>query len=96
VDRNNYSISPQHLYARLVSEAAPIIVDVRRDADFYLAPRSKPAMRRAVRDLARSVANFPDDHAMLKHGMVIYDALYTWCRALQAETHNWSARVAGA
>jgi rhodanese-related sulfurtransferase len=25
-------------------------------------------------------ANFPDDHAMLKHGMVIYDALYTWCR----------------
>jgi rhodanese-related sulfurtransferase len=25
-------------------------------------------------------ANFPDDHEMLKHGMVIYDALYTWCR----------------
>jgi len=24
--------------------------------------------------------NFPDDHAMLKHGMVIYDALYTWCK----------------
>jgi rhodanese-related sulfurtransferase len=34
-------------------------------------------------------ANFPDDHEMLKHGMVIYDALYTWCRKLQAETHNW-------
>src|SRR6266566_1894709 len=26
---------------------------------------------------------------MLKHGMVMYDALYTWCRTLQAETHNW-------
>jgi rhodanese-related sulfurtransferase len=25
-------------------------------------------------------ANFPDDHAMLKHGLVMYDALYTWCR----------------
>ena len=25
-------------------------------------------------------ANFPDNHEMLKHGMVIYDALYTWCR----------------
>jgi rhodanese-related sulfurtransferase len=25
-------------------------------------------------------ANFPDDHEMLKHGLVIYDALYTWCR----------------
>jgi rhodanese-related sulfurtransferase len=34
-------------------------------------------------------ANFSDDHEMLKHGMVIYDALYTWCRSLQAETHNW-------
>jgi len=28
-------------------------------------------------------ANFHDDHEMLKHGMVIYDALYAWCR-LQA------------
>src|SRR5215213_341403 len=25
-------------------------------------------------------SNFPNDHEMLKHGMVIYDALYTWCR----------------
>jgi rhodanese-related sulfurtransferase len=41
-------------------------------------------------------ANFPDDHEMLKHGMVIYDALYTWCRGLQAETHNWPARAVGA
>jgi rhodanese-related sulfurtransferase len=34
-------------------------------------------------------ANFPDDHEMLEHGMVIYDALYTWCRNLRGETHNW-------
>ena len=26
---------------------------------------------------------------MLEHGMVIYDALYAWCRSLQGETHNW-------
>jgi rhodanese-related sulfurtransferase len=25
-------------------------------------------------------ANFPDDHEMLRHGLVIYDALYSWCR----------------
>ena len=37
-------------------------------------------------------ANFPDDHEMLDHGMVIYDALYTWCRSLQAETHDWPPR----
>ena len=41
-------------------------------------------------------ANFPDDHEMLKHGMVIYDAPYTCCRSLQAETHNWPARAVGA
>lgn len=33
--------------------------------------------------------NFPDDHEMLKQGMVIYDALYSWCRELQGEKHNW-------
>jgi rhodanese-related sulfurtransferase len=35
-------------------------------------------------------ANFPDDHAMLEHGMVMYDALYAWCRECQGETHNWT------
>jgi hypothetical protein len=33
--------------------------------------------------------NFADDHEMLKHGMIIYDALYTWCKSLQKETHDW-------
>ena len=32
---------------------------------------------------------FSDDHEMLRHGMVIYDALYAWCREGRAETHNW-------
>ena len=38
-------------------------------------------------------ANFPNDHDMLAHGMVMYDALYMWCRALQSETHNWPAKT---
>jgi rhodanese-related sulfurtransferase len=29
-------------------------------------------------------ANFADDHAMLAQGMVVYDALYAWCRAQAA------------
>lgn len=33
--------------------------------------------------------NFADDHEMLRHGRVLYDALYAWCKACQAETHNW-------
>jgi rhodanese-related sulfurtransferase len=31
-------------------------------------------------------ANFPDDHEMLRHGLVIYDALYSWCRKQFAAT----------
>lgn len=33
--------------------------------------------------------NYADDHAMLKHGMVLYDALYSWCKSCQHESHNW-------
>jgi hypothetical protein len=33
--------------------------------------------------------NFADDHEMLRHGLVMYDALYSWARALQGETHGW-------
>jgi hypothetical protein len=29
---------------------------------------------------------FANDHEMLKHGMVMYDALYAWCRSCQGET----------
>lgn len=29
-----------------------------------------------------------NDHKMLKHGMVLYDALYAWCKQCQSKTHN--------
>jgi hypothetical protein len=32
---------------------------------------------------------YDDDHEMLRHGLVIYDALYAWCRECQGESHNW-------
>lgn len=31
----------------------------------------------------------PNDQDMLKHGLVMYDALYAWCQKGQGETHNW-------
>jgi rhodanese-related sulfurtransferase len=34
--------------------------------------------------------NFKDDYEMLKQGMVMYDALYAWCREGQDETHTWN------
>jgi hypothetical protein len=38
-------------------------------------------------------ALFKDDHEMLKHGMVMYDAFYAWLKQASGEVHNWpSAR----
>jgi len=36
---------------------------------------------------------YADDHEMLKHGLVMYDALYAWCRSCQGETHTWPPQV---
>ena len=36
---------------------------------------------------------FADDLAMLEHGLVMYDALYAWCKHCQAETHNWPPKT---
>ena len=37
--------------------------------------------------------NFSDDHQMLAHGMVLYDALYAWCRSCQGESHHWPPQM---
>ncbi len=37
---------------------------------------------------------YADDHEMLKHGMVMYDALYAWCRHCQGQTDKWPPRMA--
>ena len=35
---------------------------------------------------------FHDDHEQLAHGIVMYDALYSWIREAQGETHTWNPR----
>ena len=34
--------------------------------------------------------NFADDHEQLAHGMVLYDALYSWARHVREERHTWN------
>ncbi len=34
--------------------------------------------------------NFSNDHEMLEHGMVMYDALYAWCKEGKSEVHTWN------
>ncbi|MDH5286383.1 MAG: chromate resistance protein [Betaproteobacteria bacterium] len=32
-----------------------------------------------------------DDGALLRHALLVYDALYAWCRAARDERHGWDA-----
>lgn len=34
--------------------------------------------------------HIPDDHEQLAVGMILYDALYAWCREGRDETHAWN------
>ena len=34
-----------------------------------------------------------DDHVQLGHGMVLYDALYAWCRHVRGERHGGKGGV---
>jgi rhodanese-related sulfurtransferase len=67
-------------------DALALIVRGADTARLELTPQS-PGLLALSLGLA---ANFADDHAMLEHGMVMYDAFYAWCRSLQGETHDWN------
>ena len=34
--------------------------------------------------------NFANDHEQLKHGFVVYDALYSWLKHARGERHDWN------
>ena len=36
---------------------------------------------------------YADDHAMLAQGMVMYDALYRWCKEGKDEVHTWNPNL---
>ncbi len=36
------------------------------------------------------VHNIEDDHALLAYGIVMYDALYAWCKDKNPERHRWN------
>jgi rhodanese-related sulfurtransferase len=35
-----------------------------------------------------------DDHGLLRHGFMVYDALFAWLRFAAEERHNWPAKAA--
>jgi len=63
-----------------------VIVRGADTAQLDLAPQA-PGLAALSLGLSRK---FADDHEMLKYGMVMYDALYAWCREGQDEVHTWN------
>ncbi len=77
---------------RLSDPALAELATIVRGADtarLDLAPQS-PGLAAISLGLSR---NFADDHEMLKHGMVMYDALYTWCKEGKQEVHTWNPQA---
>jgi len=66
-----------------------LIVRGADTARLDLAPQA-PGLAAVSLGLSRI---FGDDHEMLKHGMVLYDALYAWCREGQEEIHTWNPQA---
>ncbi|MGH8441611.1 MAG: chromate resistance protein ChrB domain-containing protein [Nevskiaceae bacterium] len=64
------------------------LAEIVRAADTDTLSRSAQAPGLLAISLGLS-ANIPDDHEMLKIGMHVYEALYTWCKHLEHERHSW-------
>lgn len=37
--------------------------------------------------------NFHDDHEQLRNGLIVYDALYAWCKHVRGEKHDWNPQA---
>ena len=76
-------------YYRLTDPALQQLAVIVRGADTHNLDLSPQAAGLAAISLGLS-RTFSDDHEMLKHGMVMYDALYAWCKQGQDEVHTWN------
>ena len=77
---------------QLTDPALQQVAEIVRAADTG-KPDSSPQAHGLLAISLGLSKNFSDDHAMLAHGMVLYDALYSWCRSLRDETHGWPPGV---
>jgi len=65
------------------------VADIVRAADTDTLEKSAQAPGLLAITLGLS-QNIKNDHEMLKVGMVIYEALYSWSKSLQTEKHGWN------
>lgn len=77
---------------RLTDPALPQLAQIVRGADTSRLDLSPQSAGLYAISLGLSHA-FADDQEMLSHGLVLYDALYAWCKDCQGESHNWPPQM---
>ena len=77
---------------RLTDPALRQLADIVRGADTSRLDLTPQSAGLYALSLGLSL-NFSDDHEMLRHGLVMYDALYAWCRDGRGESHNWPPKM---
>jgi rhodanese-related sulfurtransferase len=99
MDNGKRSISPHDLYARLGSEAAPIIVDVRRDADFATADTLvADAFRCSPDDVGEWRHNLPNGRQVVTcciHGQQVSQRVAAALRLMGVEANFLEGGIAG-
>jgi len=73
---------------RLEDVALARLAEIVRAADTDTLDRSPQAPGLLAISLGLG-ANIEDDQELLATALPLYDALYTWCRALGSERHGW-------
>jgi len=73
---------------KLNDPALAHLAEIVRAADTDTLEKSAQASGLLAITLGLS-QNIQNDHEMLKIGMTIYDALYSWCKNLGSERHGW-------
>jgi len=86
-DRCSFDAFLKHY--RLADPALAELALIVRGADTARLDLAPQAAGLAAISLGLS-RNFADDHEMLKRGMVMYDALYRWCKEGKQEVHTWN------
>ncbi len=74
---------------RLHEPALHCLAQIVRAADTDTLEKSREAPGLLAITLGLN-ANLQDDQELLEAGMVVYDALYTWCQTLRSERHGWN------
>jgi hypothetical protein len=81
----DYIVKKHAIEDKAIHQIAAIVRGADTDS-FHLAPQASGLWAIS----AGLSYNYKDDHEQLNIGMKMYDALYSWAKYVQSETHTWN------